>query len=235
MFQKCDILIGDKSSINREKIMLTYKGYAVNTVKEAVERYTEKTGFEPTVLLVRPEHEITGKHPGLIRSSKYGLSGIVLVSHLLGQDEIDNLRLSVPDNLIRLPGAGKSDLATADLAAKSPRVYVRTQKDGRPKHGDGTCPHCKQKIKEFEALGWWWGWSQGIEPEYWEELRFFVFQRDKFTCTKCHNRFGMNGLQCHHVTPKEEGGADSSRNLITLCSECHEDAHPIYPEQEGDK
>lgn len=45
--------------------------------------------------------------------------------------------------------------------------------------------------------------------------------RDNFTCQRCEKK-SRQGLQAHHLIPREEGGADDIENLITLCNPCHD-------------
>lgn len=204
--------------------MVLFRGYVTHSLKEAASLYKTKTGTEPTILLVRPEYDVLDEHPALVRS-RLAAWGMVCASHLLSCDEMQHLKLNAVQTLV--PDRGEhgiyqTDLRAADLQANSSAIYKAPV--GRPKAGGGSqCPHCRQDITNFDNLGWWWGWHEGIEPPYWEELRIYVFKRDKFSCQVCHKQFSMNGLQCHHITPKETGGADGARNLITLCKEHHLD------------
>lgn len=94
-----------------------------------------------------------------------------------------------------------------------------------------TCPFCQLKVRP-EALGFWGGWAEGKKPPYWQELRLYVFRRDKYKCRVCHRKFTSSELVAHHVIPKEEGGTDSAANLITVCHACNPDDKPIYPDEE---
>lgn len=210
--------------------MLTYKGYITHSLGEAAQLYKAKTGNEPTVLLIREDFLVTDNHPAAIRSH-LGAWGIVLASHLLTGQEIQHLKMHSATVLSPAVDDSRQNLQDCDVQAHTPAIYKKPT--GRPKRGGNSqCPHCKQHILNFDDLGWWYGWSQGIEPPYWEELRLYVFQRDKFTCQTCHKQFGMSGLTCHHRVPKEEGGSDSAKNLVTLCNDCHPDDKPIMPEDE---
>jgi len=73
----------------------------------------------------------------------------------------------------------------------------------------------------------WHGWVYGGEPtptnDYdtaeWRKLRTTVLKRDKHKCQEC----GTNKcLTVHHVKPRQGGGKNEARNLITLCSKCHD-------------
>lgn len=208
--------------------MWIYRGYLSNSVDEVVAAYTRKTGFAPTVLVVRTDHELIGEHPCIIHSDKYGVHAMVLATHLLLPDEIEQLRNDEPITFQQVKEEKERNLSHADLATQSP--IINKAKAGRPKVGGNKCPHCQQEIKNFNTLGWWYGWNQGIEPPYWEDLRLYVFRRDEFHCQTCHRMFGMSGLTAHHIIPKETGGSDSARNLVTLCHDCHPDTKPIMAE-----
>lgn len=65
-------------------------------------------------------------------------------------------------------------------------------------------------------------------PDEWDHLRRNVYRRDQYTCQNCGAEGGPHGnteLHPHHLVPKKSGGVDAPRNLITLCPECHADAH----------
>ena len=51
-------------------------------------------------------------------------------------------------------------------------------------------------------------------PTLW---RFFVFERDNYTCQKCGS---TNNLQAHHISRKPELGLITD-NGQTLCEHCH--------------
>jgi hypothetical protein len=54
--------------------------------------------------------------------------------------------------------------------------------------------------------------------------------RDLGKCTRCHKR---KNLTIHHLKPREIGGLDEERNLITLCYGCHnyvEEHDPVWTE-----
>jgi RNA-directed DNA polymerase len=56
-----------------------------------------------------------------------------------------------------------------------------------------------------------------------DQVRLIVRRRDNYTCQHC----GESGtsLHVHHTKPKERGGTDEPDNLITLCAQCHGEAH----------
>ena len=49
--------------------------------------------------------------------------------------------------------------------------------------------------------------------------RYYVFNRDGFTCQCCKKR--SDKLKLHHIVFKSHGGTDSVNNLITVCETCH--------------
>tara|TARA_Y100000310_G_C20558844_1_gene751991 strand:+ start:484 stop:801 length:318 start_codon:yes stop_codon:yes gene_type:complete len=54
-----------------------------------------------------------------------------------------------------------------------------------------------------------------------------TFTRDKFVCLGCGERFTLEGLDAHHITPREQmpNGGYVSENGATLCVYgCHEKA-----------
>jgi 5-methylcytosine-specific restriction endonuclease McrA len=56
----------------------------------------------------------------------------------------------------------------------------------------------------------------------WLGIRFEIFKRDNFTCQYCGRKV-VDGikLHCDHVHPVCKGGDNSSKNLITACSDCN--------------
>jgi len=108
-------------------------------------------------------------------------------------------------------------------------LHVSKPKQGkRSKVREGAsniCPHCQQKIVDWEALGFWYGWAIGKTPPYWDALRRYVWGRDDKHCARCGDTIDLNVMICHHIHPKEDGGSDSARNLVTLCRKCHNYLH----------
>lgn len=49
--------------------------------------------------------------------------------------------------------------------------------------------------------------------------RYYVFNRDGFTCQCCKKR--SDRLKLHHIVYRSKGGTDSVNNLITVCETCH--------------
>lgn len=57
----------------------------------------------------------------------------------------------------------------------------------------------------------------------WLKLRFEIFKRDNFTCQYCGRNVKKDRIKLHldHVIPKDKGGRDIIKNLITSCEECN--------------
>ena len=61
------------------------------------------------------------------------------------------------------------------------------------------------------------------------QTRKLVYERDHYRCALCDS---PKYLQVHHAIPRSQGGHRTSmHNLITLCSQCHANAHgDLLPE-----
>jgi 5-methylcytosine-specific restriction endonuclease McrA len=57
----------------------------------------------------------------------------------------------------------------------------------------------------------------------WLKLRFEVFKRDNFTCQYCGRNVKDDKIKihCDHVLPKNKGGKNTYKNLVTACEECN--------------
>lgn len=66
----------------------------------------------------------------------------------------------------------------------------------------------------------WIELTREVQPE----LRQIVLERDRHKCTKCDD---TENLQCHHIYPEmiEPLLSADIDNCITLCVECHKEAH----------
>ena len=55
------------------------------------------------------------------------------------------------------------------------------------------------------------------------KLRFYIFNRDNFTCQYCGRNIKKDNikLHCDHIIPKIKGGKDIPGNLITSCEDCN--------------
>jgi 5-methylcytosine-specific restriction endonuclease McrA len=58
----------------------------------------------------------------------------------------------------------------------------------------------------------------------YEALRQLVLRRDGWRCQSCGT---MNKLQVHHLEFRSRRGNDNESNLITLCVDCHRQAHGL--------
>jgi DNA-binding CsgD family transcriptional regulator len=73
----------------------------------------------------------------------------------------------------------------------------------------------------------------------WNDNRAEALQRDDFECQECGAAVGyadsphVESAQVHHITPRNDGGEDDLDNLVTLCSDCHQEEHgghgPLNP------
>jgi HNH endonuclease len=55
--------------------------------------------------------------------------------------------------------------------------------------------------------------------EIFDAFAEIVKARDGFKCMRCHIR---ESLTVHHIKPRDAGGTNQPRNLITLCCKCHD-------------
>ena len=61
-----------------------------------------------------------------------------------------------------------------------------------------------------------------LDSNAYQELRQQVLRRNGWHCQQCGS---MSNLQVHHIQPRAELGDDTENNLITLCSDCHDQVH----------
>lgn len=61
-----------------------------------------------------------------------------------------------------------------------------------------------------------------LDADAYRELHRRILERDDWRCQVCGN---MRNLQVHHLKLRSRSGGDEEQNLITLCAECHEQAH----------
>jgi 5-methylcytosine-specific restriction endonuclease McrA len=52
------------------------------------------------------------------------------------------------------------------------------------------------------------------------DVRYFVFERDNYTCQVC-KKSKNKILRTHHIIYKSKGGSNKPSNLITVCTDCH--------------
>lgn len=62
-------------------------------------------------------------------------------------------------------------------------------------------------------------YQQGQCAGYYD-VRYFVFDRDNYTCQVC-GKSKDKILHTHHILYKSLGGTNRADNLITVCTECH--------------
>lgn len=62
-------------------------------------------------------------------------------------------------------------------------------------------------------------YQQGEAYGYYD-TRYYVFQRDNYTCQVC-KKSKDKILNTHHIIYRSKGGSNRSSNLITVCTECH--------------
>lgn len=55
-----------------------------------------------------------------------------------------------------------------------------------------------------------------------DKSRDEVLERDESACVSCGSE---DGLQVHHIIPRDQGGKNAKENLATLCADCHYYAH----------
>lgn len=203
----------------------TYRGYSTHDVYEACGRYVKFVGHEPTIVIARPDFELVNESPIVIRSY-LGAANALLVTHYIKPEEIKKHMTHLPQHKFQKAEESKPEPVSREVYRHNNIPYRKTFED----KSICACPHCGQELTDFDKLGYWYGWALGIYPSYWDDLRLYVFDRDDYICQKCGERKGQKDLRCHHIRPKEEMGVDSARNLMTLCSTCHSDEHPIFPE-----
>jgi 5-methylcytosine-specific restriction endonuclease McrA len=51
--------------------------------------------------------------------------------------------------------------------------------------------------------------------------RLNVYQRDRFRCQYCGQRFGWDELTFDHLVPRSRGGRTEFRNIVTSCKQCN--------------
>ncbi len=61
-----------------------------------------------------------------------------------------------------------------------------------------------------------------LDATGYRELHRQVLERDGWRCQMCGS---MQNLQVHHLKLRSQAGGDEEHNLITLCAQCHEQAH----------
>ena len=62
------------------------------------------------------------------------------------------------------------------------------------------------------------------------DLRFYVLERDKFTCQYCGSKAPDVALEIDHILPRAKGGGDNEENLTTACYKCNRGKRDIIIE-----
>lgn len=83
-------------------------------------------------------------------------------------------------------------------------------------------------VEDFSPSG-----ERDVKGLSWIKVSRSVLMRDSYSCRICgksdfssisgkspHDHIHIS-VQVHHIIPRKDKGADSFRNLITLCEECH--------------
>ncbi len=78
----------------------------------------------------------------------------------------------------------------------------------------------KADLKDYEMHGVDY---QNGEMKGYDNVKLYVKERDKYTCQNCGQVGGV--LEVHHRQPRIEGGSNRPGNLVTLCKNCHHEAH----------
>ncbi|HET7440931.1 MAG TPA: HNH endonuclease [Terriglobales bacterium] len=71
-----------------------------------------------------------------------------------------------------------------------------------------------------------------LDREAYQGLYRQVLQRDGWRCQQCGSR---TNLQVHHILLRSRSGDDAEENLITLCSECHDQIHSAQSRSQKDQ
>lgn len=205
-----------------DRYSIRWRMYATSNLDGAADAYERAIGHRPTLCLSRPEHYVHGGAGILVLSDSAAADALLLTHEATPTDWEKSTGDKPVERKIEQKHA--RHMRPVDIVPKKPAH--------RPTRGGGVCPHCKQRIADFNDLGFWYGWAEGITPPYWEDLCHFVFQRDNFRCQKCSSQLPTSKLTAHHIVAKEEGGTDSARNLMTLCKDCHLDTKPIFDDND---
>jgi len=92
--------------------------------------------------------------------------------------------------------------------------YLRVSTDLIAKVADCSTGYAKQ-FKHIDG--------EGIaDSEANSKLKKDVLRRDEERCVSCGS---TENLAVHHIIPRNQGGANESENLATLCQSCHHRAH----------
>lgn len=76
--------------------------------------------------------------------------------------------------------------------------------------------------------------TERSESGEWSDRRELVLARDDRECRFCgmteneHLDEHDRSLDVHHVIPREDGGTDRTKNLVTLCRSCHQTLESLH-------
>ena len=62
--------------------------------------------------------------------------------------------------------------------------------------------------------------NEVIRPTIPDEVKIFVWQRDKGKCVKCGS---SKNLEFDHIIPLSLGGGNTARNIQLLCEDCNKE------------
>ena len=63
-----------------------------------------------------------------------------------------------------------------------------------------------------------------LDERPYRDLSKRILERDRWHCQRCGS---LRNLQVHHIRSRSLLGDDAEENLITLCAQCHREAHLI--------
>ena len=108
----------------------------------------------------------------------------------------------------------------------SVRSRLATIKGKRSGESNFYCSeHCKKACPTYKKQLYPENFKPSTSREVQPELRKLVLERDNWTCQKCGKT--ENELHCHHINPVKLDPLESADidNCITLCKDCHHEAH----------
>ncbi len=68
------------------------------------------------------------------------------------------------------------------------------------------------------------GYQEGVQQGYYN-VKAYVLDRDGYKCQRCKGKSKDKKLHVHHIIWRSKGGTDEPKNLIVLCSKCHDELH----------
>lgn len=92
---------------------------------------------------------------------------------------------------------------------------------------EDVCIDIRAMTDDYKPYKWQYQKSNRLD----ENLRKAAIIRDSYKCQECGKTNCT--LEVHHIQARKYGGADTIRNLITLCSRCHQRTEGREREFEG--